>query len=338
MRNLITDVPGFSVGNAEDDAARTGVTVLLCERQFTAAVDVRGGGPGTRETEALAPENLVGAADAVVLAGGSAYGLAAADAVAAALGARGRGFAARPGHPTVPIVPAAILYDLGAHSAAWAGAPPYAALGAEALAAAGADFALGSRGAGRGAVAGVLKGGLGSVSAAIGDGLMVGALVGVNPVGSVCMAGDACFWAWPFEVDGEFGGRRPRAGLSPATAPIPEDTKLAARAPAPGTNTTIAAVACNAALTTAECRRVAIMAQDGFARAIRPAHTPFDGDTVFALASGEVGIGEGLERALAVARIGAAAADCVARAVARGVFEAAADPGGPPSWRDCTQA
>jgi L-aminopeptidase/D-esterase-like protein len=334
MRNLITDVPGVTVGGAEDDAARTGVTVLLCGHPFTAAVDVRGGGPGTRETEALSPENLVGAADAIVLSGGSAYGLAAADAVTAALGARGRGFSARPGNPTVPIVPAAILYDLGPHSHAWRDAPPFAALGAEALAAAGPEFSLGAHGAGRGATAGLLKGGLGSVSAGIGGGLIVGALVAVNPVGSVCTPVDACFWTWPFEVAEEFGGRRPSTGAPPAQEPIPEDSKLFARIPAPGTNTTIAVVATNAALSTAECKRVAMMAQDGFARAIRPAHTPFDGDTVFALASGALEVGAGPERALEVARIGASAADCVARAVARGVHEARSAEGEAPAWRD----
>ncbi|MET0336196.1 MAG: P1 family peptidase [Caulobacter sp.] len=321
--NLITDIEGFTVGNAVDEMAATGVTTLFCGGLWKAAVDVRGGGPGVRETDTLSPENLVGAAHAIVLTGGSVFGLAAADGVVAGLSTRNTGLRLQSNTPAIPIVPAAVLHDLANEGdKAWGLEPPYRRLGLETLDAAEARFALGSVGAGRGARAGVVKGGLGSASADLGDGLMVGALAAVNPVGSVYMPDGETFWAWPFEQDGEFGGRRPDGPMPPPAA-IPDDSKLAqmGRLQA-GTNTTIAVVAVNADLTGPECKRLAIMAQDGLARAIRPVHTPFDGDTVFSVASGAVSLGEGSARHLAVARLGSAAADCLARAIARGVHEA----------------
>jgi len=314
-RNLITDIAGIRVGNAEDHRVRTGVTVVLPERPAVAAVDVRGGAPGTRETDALAPSCLVEAVDAVVLCGGSAFGLDAASAVMSWLAARGVGFAV--GAARVPIVPAAILFDLlNGGEKEWGEHPPYADLARAACAAAGARFALGNAGAGFGAKAGTLKGGLGSVSAVTSDGLAVGALVAANPIGDVVMPGETCFWAWALERNGELGNQRP-----PRRA-IPADDGFVMPALGAGVagNTTIAVIATNAALSKAEAQRVAIMAQDGFARAIRPAHTPFDGDTVFALAMGDHALGEA--RAVALARLGALAADCIARAVARGVYEA----------------
>lgn len=320
--NLITDVPGFTVGNAVDEAAATGVTALFCGGLWKAAVDVRGGGPGVRETDTLSPENLVGAAHAVVLTGGSVFGLGAADGVTAGLSSRNVGLRLQPHSPAIPIVPAAVLHDLGNDGdKAWGLEPPYRRLGLETIDGAGVRFDLGSTGAGRGAMAGLVAGGLGSASVDLGDGLMVGALVAVNPAGSVYMPDGETFWAWPFELDGEFGGRRPKGDI-PAPDPIPDDTKLArmGRLQA-GANTTIAVVAVNADLTTVECKRLAIMAQDGLARAIRPVHTPFDGDTVFAVASGEWSLGEGASRHLALTRLGSAAADCLARAIARGVHE-----------------
>ncbi len=321
--NLITDVPGLLVGNVTDERAQSGVTTLLCPGGWRAGVDVRGGGPGVRETETLAPENSGGQAHAIVLAGGSVFGLGAADGVAAALSARGEGLQIRSGLPPVPIVPSAILFDLGnTGDKAWGVDPPYRALGLASVEAATRDFRLGSVGAGRGAMAGVIKGGLGSASLDLGDGLIVGALVAVNPVGSVLMADGETFWAWPFEIGGEFGGRRPGA-LAPAVDPFPEHSRLAVLGRlTPGANTTIAVVACSADLTTPECKRLAMMAQDGLARAIRPAHTPFDGDTVFAVASGEVALGQDPERKSRLAQLGSAAADCLARAIARGVYEA----------------
>lgn len=313
-RNLITDVAGIRVGNAADGRVRSGVTVVLAERPAVAAVDVRGGAPGTRETDALDPTCLVDTVDAVVLSGGSAFGLEAASAAMAWLAARGRGFPV--GTARVPIVPSAILFDLlNGGDKDWGETPPYAALARAACAALDVGFALGNEGAGFGAKAGALKGGLGSVSAATPDGLVVGALVAVNARGETVMPGERCFWAWPFERDGELGGQQPpRRALPVESDPLP------AAAPGIGGSTTIGIVAANAALTRAEAQRIAIMAQDGFARAIRPVHTPFDGDTVFVLATGERPLAE--PRALALARLGAIAADCVARAIARGVFEA----------------
>lgn len=316
-RNLITDVPGLLVGQAEDAAARTGVTVIYPGDRAVCAADVRGGGPGTRETDALNPENLVDAVDAVVLAGGSVYGLAAADGVTAWLGARGRGYGlvTTPGVPPSPVIPGAILYDLAnGGDKTWGLEPPYRALGVRAIEAAGETFALGTAGAGHGAMAGRLKGGTGSASV-VTEEAVVGAVVAVNSWGSVVAGDGRTFWASPFEIGDEFGGLGP-AGL---TTP-PGDWGLAKGAPTPRTNTTIACVATDVALTPAQAKRVAIMAQDGLARAIRPIHAPFDGDVVFALSTARRTI-EGPEHPV-VARIGALAADVLARAVARAVFEA----------------
>ena len=320
-QNLITDIAGLKVGHATDEAIRTGVTVLLCESGWAAAVDVRGGGPGTRETDALAPENLVGRAHAVVLAGGSVFGLAAADGVTSALSAQGSGLQWRPGSPSIPIVPCAVLHDLGnGGDKNWGLSPPYRDLGLRAAGAAQRDFALGSFGAGRGALAGMRKGGIGSASLDLQGGLLVGALVAVNSVGSALMPDGKTYWAWPFELEKEFGGGGPPTSTMDSSNPAPDEARLLAIGRLrPGVNTTIAVVACNADLSSVECKRVAMMAQDGIARAIRPAHTPFDGDTVFALAGAELALDESLLRAAHIARIGSAAADCLARAVARAV-------------------
>lgn len=319
-KNDITDIAGLRVGQAQDDTARTGVTVLVADRPAVAAIDVRGGGPGTRESDALAPGGLVGEIDAIVLAGGSVYGLAAADGVCAALGASGRGFALMdlPGVPASPIVPAAILYDLAnGGDKAWGEDPPYRALGAEALEAASAGpVALGRAGAAYGARAGTDPGGTGSASVVTRDGLTVGALVCVNSFGAVRIPGSGAFWAHPFELDGEFGGVRP----DPAGTFELEDWGAAKLDPRPGQNTTIAIVATDAALSRDQARRLAVMAQDGMARAIRPVHTPFDGDVVFAVSTGAKPLPQ--PEALSLARLGALAADTLARAIARGVHEA----------------
>ena len=322
-RNLITDVPGLAVGQAQDAGLRSGVTVILPDERAVCACDVRGGGPGTRETDALAAENLVDAVDAVVLSGGSVYGLAAADGVTAWLGANGRGFGLVdvPGVPRSPVVPGAILFDLAnGGDKAWGLEPPYRRLGIAAAEAAVADFELGTAGAGYGAMAGQLKGGIGSASVVTEDGLTVGAVVAVNSFGSVVAGDGRTFWAAPFEIGDEFGGLG-GAGL----AAQPDDWGLAKLASAARANTTIAAVATDAALTPAQAKRVAVMAQDGLARAIRPIHSPFDGDVVFALSTARRPLAE--PAALAVARIGALAADCLARAVARAVYEATPWPG-----------
>lgn len=331
--NLITDVPGLTVGQAQSLAARTGVTVILADQPATAAVDVRGGGPASRETDALKPENLVQQLDAVVLSGGSVYGLAAADGVTAWLGAQGRGFGmgAAPGVPLSPIVPSACLYDLAnGGDKAWGMEPPYRALAVAACEAAGDSFALGTAGAGYGATAGALKGGVGSASTLMTGGATVGAVVAVNSVGSVVAPGGRSFWAAPYEIGDEFGGLGP-GGLSAAA----EDWGLAKVSARPRENTTIACVATDVTLTRVECQRIAIMAQDGMGRAIRPSHSPFDGDIVFVLSTGKRNLPEGAMRQLEVARIGAVAADTLARAIARGVYHATSwpeQPGG--TWRD----
>lgn len=320
-RNLITDIPGLAVGHATDEAARTGVTVLVCAAAWCAGVDVRGGGPGSRETEALAPENLVGRAHAIVLSGGSVFGLAAADGVVSVLSSRNVGLHLRPDSLAIPIVPCAVLYDLGnGGDKRWGTTPPYRHLGIRAVECAGQDFALGSTGAGRGAMAGLVQGGLGSASLELDDGLIVGALVAVNSVGSAVMPDGKTYWAWAFEIDGEFGGSAPPDAGMDLSDPVPEESRLKALGGMQvGGHTTLGVVACNADLSTAECKRIAMMAHDGIARAIRPAHTPFDGDTVFSLASGGRPLGRDAPRAAQVARIGSAAADCLSRAIVRAV-------------------
>lgn len=331
--NLITDVAGLRVGQAHDPRVRTGVTVVLADAPAVAAGDVRGGGPGTRETDLLAADTLVEAVDAIVLSGGSAYGLGAADGVAAALGAAGRGYSFGPGIPPAPIVPAAILFDLAnGGEKDWGATPPYPALGRAALQAAwdahDGRFALGSAGGGYGAKAGAVRGGTGSASLIGDEGLTVGAIACANAFGSVVMPGQCCFWAWPFEIEGEFGGFRPDPD-----APAPDDWGLAKRNPGLRENTTIAVVATDAALTPAQARRFAIMAQDGLARAIRPAHAPFDGDVVFALSTGGRPLPDPANLWLTV--LAERAAACLARAIARGVYEADSwGEAAAPAWRD----
>ena len=331
-RNLITDVPGLKVGQADDARARTGVTVILPDDAAIAAVDVRGGGPGTRETDALDTENLAHVAHAICLSGGSVYGLAAADGVCAWLGARGRGFGMNglpPGVPPSPIVPAAILFDMpNGGDKGWGVDPPYRRLGIQAVEAASETFALGTAGAGFGARAGGMKGGLGSASVVTADGITVGAIVAVNSAGSVLAPGTRQFWAAPFELNKEFGG----LGVDRLAA-LPDEWGPAKAAPQARQNTTIACIATDVKLDPGEIKRVAIMAQDGLARAIRPIHAPFDGDVVFALSTGRLELAE--PRAFTVARIGALAADTLARAIARGVYEAHTWPGSPTkAWRD----
>jgi len=312
--NLITDVPGLLVGNAEDRHIKSGVTVLTATQPFTAAVHVMGGAPGTRETDALAPENLVERVDALVLSGGSALGLAAASGVADALRAAGRGFDV--GGQNVPIVPGAILFDLlNGGNKDW-DENPYHALGRDALDTADVPFALGSVGAGTGATTANFKGGLGSASLVLPTGHTVGALVAVNALGSAVVGGGPHFWAAPFEMDGEFGGLGPAPEHESATFPA---TKLG-----PARNTTIAIVATDAALTQAQAKRMATAAHDGMARALVPSHTPMDGDLVFAAATGARPLGDAVADTL---MLGHAAATTLARAIARGVHAATPAPG-----------
>ena len=317
--NLLTDVSGLKVGNAESIDARTGTTVIVPDTPAIAAVAVAGGGPGTRETDLLNAGTLVDAVDAIVLSGGSSYGLGAADGVAAELGASGRGYGLvdLPGVPKSPIVPAAILYDLAnGGNKSWGNAPPYPDLGRQAFHALGDTFSLGPAGAGLGAMAGAHPGGLGSASLVTDDGLSIAALVAVNCFGSVYMPGTTSFWAWPFELHGEFGGARPPADYAADT----EDWGAAKMNPAPGQNTTIACIATDVALTPGYAQRVAHMALSGFSRAIRPVFTPFDGDTVFVLSTSRQALPE--PAPVALARLGELAASTLARAIARGVHEA----------------
>ncbi|MEO0486285.1 MAG: P1 family peptidase [Pseudomonadota bacterium] len=313
----ITDIEGLFVGHAQDAALRSGVTVLTADRPFTAGAHVMGGAPGTRETDLLAPDRLVQQVDALVLAGGSAFGLAAADGVADGLRAAGRGFPAGPA--VVPIVPAAILFDLAnGGNKTWQD-NPYPALGRAALSAAGADISVGSVGAGFGATVAGLAGGLGTASAQTSAGHRVGALVAVNAIGTACHPETGQFWAGPFEIGAEFGGRG-----APQIVPAALPTKLSEH------NTTIAIVATDAALDQAQCTRMATAAHDGMARALIPSHTLFDGDLVFAASTGARALGDDMGEAI---EIGHLAATTLARAIARGVYAADDIPGGPPAWR-----
>lgn len=313
-RNLITDVAGLSVGNAEDPQLKSGATAVLCAEPTVAAVQVLGGAPGTRETDLLEPHNLVEGINAVVLSGGSAFGLDAASGVQAALREKGIGFNAF-GH-IVPIVPAAILFDLtNGGDKDWGLHSPYREIGYRAAQAAAESFTLGSVGAGTGATTAGLKGGLGSASTVLESGITVGALAAANGVGSVTVGKSRHFWAAPFEIGDEFGGLGWPQPL-PADA---QDMMLKHRSAEPIQNTTIAVIATDAILTKAAAKRLAIAAHDGFARAIWPAHTPFDGDLVFALATGRSGIAPDPEVAL---ELYAAAGATMARAIARGVHAA----------------
>jgi D-aminopeptidase len=325
MRNLITDVPGIRIGHAEDLRLGSGATAIVFEEPAVASIDLRGGGPGTRETALLDPAQTVEGIDAIALSGGSAFGLDAASGVQAWLKERGRGFAVRTAR--VPIVPAAILFDLlGGGDKEWGRFPPYRELGYAAADAAGSDFALGSVGAGTGATTVNYKGGIGSASGHTADGHIVGALAAVNAAGSAVVDRGPWFWAAPFERDGEFGGRGlPSAFPANAFAPL---TKASARE-----STTLVVVATDAVLTKAQAKRLAVMAQSGLSRAIYPVHTPLDGDVAFAASTARRPLGDPL---LGLTRLGALAADVVARAVARGVFAATALPfaGALPSWKD----
>lgn len=328
MRNLITDVRGILVGNAEDAAAATGVTVALFERPSIASVAVLGGAPGTRDTALLEPGMTVEHVDGIVLSGGSASGLSAADGVMSWLAAEGRGFPV--GGLRVPIVPQAILFDLANGGekpfARGDGEAPYRQLGGLAAAEAAAEFALGTAGAGFGATTKNLKGGLGSASAVAATGQVVGALVAVNAVGMATIGDSPHFWAAPYEHGLEFGGRG-----WPAAIP-PEDLALRFKG-GPGANTTIALVATDAVLTKAQAKRMALCAHDGLARALRPVHAPLDGDVVFAAATGHSGAPSD---AYALTELCATAADVLARAVARAVYCASAlpFPGARPARRD----
>ena len=314
-RNSITDIEGLLVGNAQDNALKSGVTVLTSKHPFTASVAVHGGAPGTRDTELLSPENTVDQVDALVLSGGSAFGLDAASGVQARLKDQGRGFAVGP--INVPIVPGAILFDLiNGGDKSWGKYPPYRDLGWTACEYASTEFQLGSVGAGTGALVAGLKGGLGTASIQLANGVLISALFAVNALGSPLIADTPHFQAVQFEQNREFGG----LGF-PLTFPDHSDRiNIKFREETqPNQNTTIGIVATDAALTKSEAKRLAIAAHDGIARAIWPAHTPMDGDLIFAAATGTNKL---VFQHSDWVDLSAAAASVTARAIARGIFEA----------------
>ncbi len=328
MNNLLTDIAGVRVGHADDAALASGVTAVIFDRPAVAAMDVRGGGPGTREGALLDLANTVEKIDAIALAGGSAFGLEAGGGVQAWLAEQGRGFAVR--GAIIPIVPGAICFDLlNGGNKKWGRFAPYRDLGYMAAAAANTTFALGSAGAGLGATTANLKGGLGSASARTGDGIKVAALAVVNAVGSVTVGDGPWFWAAPFEIDGEFGGR----GLPDAFTPDMLRMRIKGGPAATSVeSTTLAVVVTDANLTKPQARRLAMIAQTGFARAIYPVHAPMDGDVVFTAATGE----KPVDPLVGLTELGMVAANVVARAIARGVFAATAlpFPNALPAWRE----
>jgi L-aminopeptidase/D-esterase-like protein len=328
LKNLLTDIAGVRVGHAEDAKVATGTTAIIFDSPAVAAIDVRGGGPGTREDALLDLANTVERVDAIALSGGSAFGLDAGGGVQAWLAEQGRGFRVR--EALIPIVPGAILFDLlNGGDKAWGRFSPYRDLGYAAAAAAGTDFALGSVGAGLGATTATFKGGLGSASAVTPDGVKVAAIVAVNAVGSVTVGDGPWFWAAPFEIGGEFGGR----GLPDTFT----DDMLRMRikggpAASARENTTIGAVVTDAVLTKPQAKRLAMIAHTGFARAIYPVHAPTDGDVLFAAATGE----KPIEPLVGLTELGTVAANVVARAIGRAIYSATAlpFPGAQPAWQD----
>lgn len=319
--NLISDVPGVRIGNADDTGLKSGVTVFAPDRRFTAAVHVMGGAPGSRDTDLLAPENTIDAIDALVLSGGSAFGLDAPEGVVRALRAEGRGLEMA-GH-IIPLVPSAVIFDLpNGGDKAWT-QNPYPDLGYRATRSLTEAFAIGTAGAGVGAMTADLKGGLGSASIVLEGGATVGALVVANPVGTTLADGGPAFWAAPFEIGDEFGGVGTARTFD--TNPV---TKIERRM----MNTAIAIVATDVALDKTQAKRLAISAHDGIARAIVPAHTPYDGDLIFAASVGDRPMQDPVLDPL---RLGHAAATVVTRAIARAVHAARPAPGDlVPTWQD----
>jgi len=327
LKNLLTDIAGIRVGHADDTALASGATAIVFDQPAVASIDVRGGGPGTREDALLQPHSTVEAVDAIALSGGSALGLDAAGGVQAWLAEQGRGLRIR--DAVIPIVPGAICFDLlNGGDKAWGRFPPYRDLGYAAAAAASSEFALGSAGAGLGATTANFKGGLGSASAATGDGVMVAALAVVNASGSVTVGDGPWFWAAPFEIGGEFGGRGLPASF---TADMLKARLKGGPVAAPAENTTLVVVVTDAILTKPQARRLAMIAQTGMARAIYPVHAPLDGDVVFAAATCE----KPIDPLFGLTELGMVAANTVARAIARGVYlaEALPFPDALPSWK-----
>ena len=313
------------MGNFASDVLRSGVTVVMFDRPAATGCAIFGGAPGSRETSLLEPEMLVDAVDALVLSGGSGFGLDAASGVQAYLREQGRGFPVGP--IRIPIVPQAILFDLNnGGDKDWGRYPPYREMGFAAASAAAQDFSLGSAGAGVGATTPHVRGGLGSASARTSGGFTVGVLAAVNALGSPLVGEGPHFWAAPWEIGNEFGGLGLPASITP------EMRGLSWKG-GPSLATTLIIVATDAILTKAEAKRIAIVSHGGIARALRLSAAAQDGDTVFAASTGVKPLGDARRDNLT--EIGAVAADCVARAIARGVYLADANelPVGPPAWR-----
>jgi L-aminopeptidase/D-esterase-like protein len=328
MNNLLTDIAGVRVGHADEAGVASGVTAIIFDQPVVASMDVRGGGPGTREGALLDLANTVEKIDAIALSGGSAFGLEAGGGVQAWLAEQGRGLNVR--GAVIPIVPGAICFDLlNGGNKKWGRFAPYRDLGYAAAAGATTGFTLGSVGAGLGALTANFKGGLGSASAQTRDGVKVAALAVVNALGTATVGDGPWFWAAPFEADDEFGGRGLPASFTPDMLKMRIKGGPAATA---AENTTLAVVVTDAALTKTQAKRLAMIAQTGFARAIYPVHAPMDGDVVFAAATGE----RPIDPLVGLTELGMVAANTVARAIARGVYTATTLPlpGALPAWRD----
>jgi L-aminopeptidase/D-esterase-like protein len=328
LKNLLTDIPGVRVGHADDAGLASGVTAVIFDTPAVVSMDIRGGGPGTREGSLLDPVATIERIDGIALSGGSAFGLEAGGGVQAWLAEQGRGFQLR--EAIIPIVPGAICFDLlNGGDKRWGRFAPYRDLGYAAAAAASSEFKLGSVGAGLGALVANLKGGLGSASAMTPGGVRIAALAVVNAVGSVTIGDGPWFWAAPFEIDGEYGGR----GSPPSFTPDMLTMRLKGGPTATAVeNTTLAVVVTDAVLTKSQARRLAMIAQTGFARAIYPVHAPLDGDVVFAAATGE----KSIDPLVGLTELGMIAANVTSRAIARGIYAATALPfaGALPAWKD----
>jgi L-aminopeptidase/D-esterase-like protein len=317
--NAITDVPGIKVGHFTGNGI-TGTTVILADnggQGVGGGVTQRGGAPGTRETDLLKPENMVDKVNAITLSGGSAYGLAAASGVMRCLESQGLGWPVG-GGKVVPIVPSAILFDPGRCGAPFDYHPDFS-FGMNACQTAKAGpVEQGNVGAGAGAVSGEVKGGIGTASVVLDNGIIVGAIVAVNSVGST-FGEDGNLYAADLELDNEFDDLLPvKAGpVAKGSAPngIPSVAGLLK-------NTTIAVVATNVQLTKAQATKIAQMADDGLARAIKPLHSPYDGDTVFTLGTGRISMQSLGDPSFAVYQIGSAAADVLSRAVVHAILSA----------------
>lgn len=326
-QNLITDLPGIRVGNVHDEEVLSGVTAIVFDRSNVASVTIRGGAPGTRDTELLQPEMSAQGVEAVLLTGGSLFGLDAAGGAVNCLRQQGRGLVI--GGVNIPIAVQAITFDLiNGGDKDWGRSPPYWQMGWEAVEAAkSGDFPLGSVGGGFGTTTATLKGGLGSASATTPTGIRVGAIAVVNSVGTATVGNGPYFWAGAYEQGQEFGG----LGFPHQLPPDALSLRMKGGAPP---STTICLVVTDASLSKAQAQRLAIMADDGLARAVRPAHAPMDGDTVFAVSTLEKPL---LDPTSHLTEIGSFAADCLARAIARGVYHASIPcPAytGPPGYQD----